>query len=161
MRVVAGNVAKRFVGDGDHTVSIFAGRFRYQLFDPGAERGNRWRGDDGKLIAPADGKNTDRQAERNAGILRWRYLGAASPRHDGGRFEKGAHVVTGRRERYQAEFGKHGIASADTGNAKENATEAFFLGGLLQSRAWIGDGDEVPAGRAAHGGGRAGKKIIH
>jgi hypothetical protein len=31
----------------------------------------------------------------------------------------------------------------------------------LEPRAWIGDGDEMPAGGAAESGGRAGKKIFH
>ena len=75
--------------------------------------------------------------------------------------EKRARVVTRRRERHHAEIGKHGIASADAGNAEKDAAKTFLLRGLLQAGARIGDGDEVPGGGAAEGSRRLGEKIIH
>src|SRR5205823_1302935 len=45
--------------------------------------------------------------------------------------------------RNHAEIGKRGIASADAGDAVTNVTEAVGLGGFLQLRTGICDGDET------------------
>ena len=66
-----------------------------------------------------------------------------------------------RRQRDQAEFRQNGIAPADAGNAEEDAAKAFVLGGLLQPRARIGNGDEMGGGRAPDCSGCAYEKIIH
>ena len=149
MRVVGGRLAERLIGDGNHTLSVFARRFGQQLLRPGAERADRWRGDDGELVVPGNGKNADCQAERDAVIFRGRYLGTAAPRHRAGRFEKDARIVTRGRKRHHAEMREHGIASADIGDAAEDATEAFRLGRFLQLRSGIGDGNKLARGRGA------------
>ena len=162
MRVVGGRLAERLIGDGNHTLSVFARRFGQQLLRPGAERADRWRGDDGELVVPGNGKNADCQAERDdAVIFRGRYLGTAAPRRRAGRFEKEARIVTRGRKRHHAEMREHGIASADIGDAAEDATEAFRLGRFLQLRSGIGDGNKLARGRGAEGRRRLGQKIVH
>jgi len=86
--------------------------------------------------------------------------GTARLRHRARVAQESASVLSGRRQRDQAEFRQNGIAAADAGNAEEDAAKAFCLGGLLQKRAGIGDGDEMRGGCAPDGGGRA-QKIIH
>jgi hypothetical protein len=53
---------------------------------------------------------------------------------------------------------EHGIASADIGDAAEDATEAFRLGRFLQLRSGIGDGNKLARGRGAEGRRRLAKK---
>ena len=159
MRVVGGRLAERLIGDGNHTLSVFARRFGQQLLRPGAERADRWRGDDRELVVPGNGKNADCQAERDdAVIFRGRYLGTAAPRRRAGRFEKDARIVTRGRKRHHAEMREHGIASADIGDAAEDAREAFRLGRFLQLRSGIGDGNKLARGRGAEGRRRLAKK---
>jgi hypothetical protein len=131
------------------------------LLDPGAERNNRRRGDQRELVAPAAGENADGQAERDTGIIRRRCLRTACSRHYAGGLQKGARVLAHCHERHQAKFGKHRVTAADARNAKKDAAKAFRLGGLLQLRRRIGDGDEAVCRCVANRGGSSCKKIIH
>ena len=63
--------------------------------------------------------------------------------------------------RHQAERRQHRIAAADAGHAEEYLAKVLRLGRLLQRRAWIGDGDKMPAGfRFADRVGDALEKVI-
>src|SRR5579863_5545977 len=82
VRVINGSVAKRFVGEGNNALAIFAGRLGDQLLSPGAERCNRWRTYHRELVTSEPSKNADGQAKLNRRILRRRHIGSATARHD-------------------------------------------------------------------------------
>ena len=73
--------AERLAVDRDETLAVLAGGLGEQLLGPGAEIGQARRRQDRHLVAARPRGSAEREAERDAGILRRRYVGTARMHH--------------------------------------------------------------------------------
>ena len=136
-------IAERLVGNRNDAASVLAGRFGDQLLDPGAEDAIERDAMSVSLSRPLLARTPMTRPSVHTGIVLLARWPGRTPAPSRLLFQEGGNGVPSRRQRDQAEFRQNGIAPADAGNAEEDAAKAFALGGLLQPRARIGDGDEM------------------
>ena len=137
----------RLAVDRDQAFAPLAGRFRDELFGPGADARIGGCCKDRHLVAAV----VERQAAQGdakpcARIHRRGHARRAAVDHALGRGQQVLDIQAHGGGRHQPELGQDRIAPADRRPAEKRAGEFVGRRGLLHGRARVGHGDEVPAG---------------
>src|SRR6185436_12051050 len=117
-----------------------------ELLEPGAERGDAGRGDDGELVPAGLRGEPYEQPEPHPGILIDGDAGRAGDDHLAGPLQISPEIEAQDRGGDEPEVRKGGIAASDRGKPVEDLAESGGVRELLELGARIGDRDEAPAG---------------
>ena len=135
--------AQRLAVHGQDALALFAGALGEQLLQPGAEGGDRRRGDERQLVALLVGQRAQDRRRARRRDSRARRHSARTPAPSLGAVEQRAEVDADERRRHQAEVRERRVAAADVRRVAEDRAEVRVVRQLLERRAGVGDGDEA------------------